>query len=131
LNSKIKNTIFEYEYELELRISEEMSPEFKLLTFFVDNQEIIPDSASINLDRCFKNKINFTLGSKTLQVGKRVEMSIKSEPNSICAITGIDKSVTFMGQRNSVNIQKVNILKPCFFMEILIKNFYFDRFSKD
>jgi hypothetical protein len=111
LNSNAKKIVFEYEYKLELNLSEEMSPELKLLAFFVNNKEIIPDSVSLKLNRCFKNKIDFTLSSKTLQVGKRVTMSVKSEPNSICALTAIDKSVTFMGSRNSVNIQNVRRFK--------------------
>jgi hypothetical protein len=107
LNADIQKTIFEYEYELELTPSDEMSPEFKLVAYFMSKNEIIPDSISLKLDRCFKNKVDFYLSSKTIQVGRRVELSVRSEPGSICAISAIDKSVSFMGPRNSVNIQNV------------------------
>ena len=51
-----------------------------------------------------------SLQESSLRVGRRASFEIKSEPNSICALTGIDKSVSFMGARNSIDLNKVNKL---------------------
>lgn len=53
-------------------------------------------------------KVNLSLQESSLRVGRRASFEIKSEPNSICALTGIDKSVSFMGARNSIDLNKVN-----------------------
>ena len=54
-------------------------------------------------------------------MGKRVELSLRTEPNSLCAVSGVDKSVTFMGARNSVNIQNVSFIIK--FERILFRSF--------
>lgn len=52
-------------------------------------------------------QVNLSLQETTLRVSKRAEIEIKSEPNSICALSVIDKSVTFMGMRNTIDLSKV------------------------
>ena len=47
------------------------------------------------------------MSQSTVQVGKRVELTINSEPGSLCAISGIDKSVSFMGNRNSIQFDNL------------------------
>lgn len=43
-----------------------------------------------------------------------------SDPSSLCAWSAIDKSVSFMGKRNTLDIQKVKIKR--------LKKFVFNRY---
>lgn len=95
--------IYEYSYQMEFNRTADMSPEIKLLVFLINRNEIIPDSISFKLPKCYKNKVEFSLGADSIRVGRRLDLTIKSEPRSICAVSAIDKSVTFMGARNTVN----------------------------
>ena len=52
-------------------------------------------------------KVDLSLDFDVIQIGKRVELTVKSEPKSVCAISAMDKSVSFMGARNSIKIDKV------------------------
>ena len=40
-------------------------------------------------------------------MGQKIQFKINTEPNSICALSAIDKSVTLMGSRNAINLDKV------------------------
>ena len=42
-----------------------------------------------------------------VEMRERIKLTVKSDPNSLCAISGIDKSVSFMGDRNSIQTDKV------------------------
>jgi hypothetical protein len=55
-NYQIKD-VYESIYELSLRISTEMSPNLKVLVFYVDGQEIIPDSVNYKINKCFENEV--------------------------------------------------------------------------
>ena len=47
----------EYLLELKIKITSDLSPVFKLLTYIVINEEIIPDSLNINVKKCLENKV--------------------------------------------------------------------------
>ena len=55
-NYQIKD-VYESVYELSFRISTEMSPNLKVLVFYVDGQEIIPDSVNYKINKCFENEV--------------------------------------------------------------------------
>lgn len=56
-----QESIFEYNYELSLKLVDDMSPELNILVFYIHKNEIIPDSASLKLNKCLKNKVKFFL----------------------------------------------------------------------
>lgn len=94
-----------------LKLDEKMSPELKILVYGLVDDEVVADSMSIELTRCLSHQVNLTLEDKSLRVGKRASIEIQSsEPNSICALSAIDKSVTFMGTRNTVDLAKVKYI---------------------
>ena len=35
----------------------DLSPQAKILVFFIDDGEIIPDSLNIKVNKCFRNKV--------------------------------------------------------------------------
>ncbi len=52
-------------------------------------------------------KVELKLGSDTVKTGQNVDVRLSASENSICAWSAIDKSVTFMGQRNAVDFDSV------------------------
>ncbi len=59
-NFKAKE-IYEYIYDLTFSVTSEMAPNVNVLVFFTDDQEIISDSVSYKIDKCFKNEVIFSL----------------------------------------------------------------------
>ncbi len=47
------------------------------------------------------------LNEKVIKTGENVKVKVTGVPKSICAISAIDKSVLFMGQRNSIDLENV------------------------
>ena len=54
-----KSNIYNYNFDLEFPIIEEMSPELKVLVFFVQDGEIIPDDYEIQVNEQLKHKVIF------------------------------------------------------------------------
>lgn len=64
------------------------------------------------------------LSQKNVRPGGFLNYSIVSDPNSLCAWSAIDKSVSFMGKRNTLDIQKVRRmikLKKIGFYEYILR----------
>ena len=40
-----------------MKATSDLSPQAKILVFFIDDGEIIPDSMTIKVNKCFKNKV--------------------------------------------------------------------------
>jgi hypothetical protein len=45
-----------------------------------------------------------------VKTGEEVEIKLSGGPKSVCAISAIDKSVSFMGKRNAIDLEAVNLL---------------------
>ena len=54
-----------------------------------------------------KFKVDLSLSSNLTGAGKKLEIILNTHPNSVCGLSAIDKSVSFMGNRNSIDIDKV------------------------
>lgn len=50
---------FQYTFKLKFDITPEMTPNLKVLAYFVIDDEIIPDSITLETARCLKNKVKF------------------------------------------------------------------------
>ena len=97
----------EYTFEITLKIKVETSPALKMLAFFIEDKEIIPDSLNFKINKCLKNQVNLTVKENKVSVKKLTTINIKTTPFSICALSALDKSVTFMGKRNAINLNRV------------------------
>ena len=113
-------------------VNEKMSPEFSILVYYVSTGEVIPDSVIIPVKKCLKNKVNdfkidknlvivlfmillklkviLEINEPIVKTGEEVKIKLMGEPKSVCAISAIDKSVSFMGKRNAIDLETVNLL---------------------
>lgn len=51
---------YDYSIDLKFTIKPEMTPELKILAFFAYDNEIIPDSLTLDLDKCLNNKVEIS-----------------------------------------------------------------------
>jgi hypothetical protein len=49
------------------------------------------------------------LSNKHVRVRENITIEINGASKSICALSAIDKSVTFMGKRNNLDVEKVTL----------------------
>lgn len=100
-------SVYEYTFDMDFEVTSEMSPDLRVLVFFVDNIELIPDHVSLTVEKCLRNKVGIILQKSSTTVKQQTLIGIKSSPMSICALSAIDKSVSFMGERNAIKLDKV------------------------
>ena len=98
---------YEYTFEMEFAVTSDMSPDLRILVFFIDGNELIPDHVSLSVEKCLRNRVDIILKKDNINVKQKASISIKSSPMSVCAVSAIDKSVSFMGARNAVRLDEV------------------------
>ena len=55
--NETKKEIFEDTYNLEINTLSEMSPEFKIFVFYINDREIVSDLATFKIKKCLKNQV--------------------------------------------------------------------------
>lgn len=51
--------------------------------------------------------MDLRIDQNSVQIGNKIQLQINTSPKSLCTLSAIDKSVTLIGKRNSVNLEKV------------------------
>ena len=94
-----------------------LSPELNVLVFYVINNETILDVLKMNIEKCTKNTAAIILSNTSVETGSNVKIKINSNAGSFCSLSAIDKSVTFMGKRNSIDLENVwnEFINFCFY----------------
>lgn len=100
-------SVYEYTFNMDFEVTSEMSPDLRVLVFFVHNTELIPDHISLAVEKCLRNKVDIILKKNSTTVKQQTLIGIRSSPMTICALSAIDKSVSFMGERNAIKLDQV------------------------
>ncbi|CAF0775839.1 unnamed protein product [Brachionus calyciflorus] len=119
----------EYSFDLKFDLIPEMSPQMNLLVYYVYDNEIIPDTLTLNLEKCLSNKVDLELSQTSARPSRLFNFTISAEPNSLCAFSSIDKSITFLGNRNNVDKNKIFNVLSKFELSDWVYNSY--KSSKD
>jgi hypothetical protein len=54
-------------------------------------------------------KVKLEIDEPVVKTGEEVKIKLTGGPKSVCAISAIDKSVSFMGKRNAIDLEAVNL----------------------
>ncbi|KAG8221831.1 hypothetical protein J437_LFUL003465, partial [Ladona fulva] len=91
-----------------LHVSPKMSPISDLLIYYVrDDGETVATSHTMKIEKCLANKVNSKWSDSTLYPGSKTKFTVEATPESLCALTAVDKSVTFLGTGNKVDISSI------------------------
>ncbi|GFQ91798.1 alpha-1-macroglobulin [Trichonephila clavata] len=96
------------EVYIPINVDTSMSPSFKLLVFYVrEDREIIADSQKIQVEKCFKNKVDFEFGDEEKQPGTQTTVRVTSAPNSLCGLKIVDKSISILDSSDQLTKDKL------------------------
>ncbi|XP_042903031.1 alpha-2-macroglobulin isoform X2 [Parasteatoda tepidariorum] len=85
-----------------------LSPTIYVLVYYVrDDGEVVADSMKIDIENCFKNKVDFAFGYDAQQPGAETPVTIKAGANSLCGIKAVDKSVLLLDNSDQLTKEKV------------------------
>ncbi|XP_046398811.1 alpha-2-macroglobulin-like protein 1 isoform X2 [Ischnura elegans] len=95
-------------FNLKLYLTPKMSPTSYLLVYYVrDDGETVATSHTLKIKKCFANEVQAEWSDSSLYPGSEASFKIKASPESLCAITAVDKSITFLGKQNNINRESV------------------------
>ncbi|CAL1263347.1 unnamed protein product [Larinioides sclopetarius] len=96
------------EVDIPVSINADMSPSITLLVYYVkEDRETVADSQKIEVEKCFKNKVDFQFGDEAKQPGTKTSITVKSSPNSLCGLRVVDKSVSLLNSNNQLTKEKI------------------------
>ncbi|XP_077311729.1 alpha-2-macroglobulin-like isoform X2 [Lithobates pipiens] len=87
----------------------------KLLTIvyiMLPDGDILADSASYKVQRCFKNKVSVGFSPEEVLPGSDVSLQVLAAPGSLCGLRVVDKSVVLMKPEKELTADKVFNLFP-------------------
>ncbi|XP_055930370.1 alpha-1-inhibitor 3-like isoform X3 [Argiope bruennichi] len=96
------------EVDIPVDVDATLSPSFTLLVFYVrEDRETVADSQKIEVQKCFKNEVEFQFGDEVKQPGTKTSITVKSSPNSLCGLKVVDKSVSLLNSNDQLTKDKI------------------------
>ncbi|XP_019371619.1 PREDICTED: ovostatin-like [Gavialis gangeticus] len=84
-------------FTIQLPISEKLAPNARLMVYTVHpHREVVADSTYLNIELCFKNKVQLQFSEKQGLPGSDVSLHLEAAANSYCALRAIDQSVLLL-----------------------------------
>ncbi|CAG0898545.1 unnamed protein product [Darwinula stevensoni] len=93
---------------VEIPVTPEMAPESKLVVFYIRSDgEVVSDHLTFRVNRCLPNKVELEWSEKEVGPGSKVGLKVKAEPESVCGLRVVDKSVDLLKPGDQLNLDKV------------------------
>ncbi|XP_075072226.1 alpha-2-macroglobulin-like [Mixophyes fleayi] len=101
------------QFTFPLPVNVNTAPLAKVLVYLVlESGEVIADSSSFKVDRCFANKVKHSFSVPEALPGSNVDLILSSHPNSLCALQAIDASVLLLKPEAELSAKSVYDLLP-------------------
>ncbi|XP_063819368.1 alpha-2-macroglobulin-like [Pseudophryne corroboree] len=89
------------------------APLVKVLVYLVlDSGEVIADSVSFKVDKCFANKVKHSFSVAEALPGSHADLTLSTLPNSLCAVRAVDASVLLPKPEAELSAKSVYDLLP-------------------
>ncbi|CAG0903768.1 unnamed protein product, partial [Darwinula stevensoni] len=93
---------------VKIPVTPEMAPESKLVVFyFRPDGEVVSDHMAFGVDQCLPNKVKLKWKEEEVGPGSKVVLKVKAEPESVCGLRVVDKSVDLLRPGDQLNVDKV------------------------
>ncbi|XP_037084417.1 murinoglobulin-1-like [Pollicipes pollicipes] len=93
---------------LTLPVTPAMSPQFKLLVFFVlDSGEVVSDAAILKVEKCFNNQVDVSWDKETARPGESASFTVSASPDSVCGVSAVDRRTELLGTGNQITVEDV------------------------
>ncbi|CAG0894419.1 unnamed protein product [Darwinula stevensoni] len=85
-----------------------MAPKSQLVVYYVrPDGEVVADYLTFLVDQCLPNKVDLKWTDQEVGPGSTVGLKVKAEPDSLCGLRVVDKSVELLRPGEQLNVQKV------------------------
>uniref|UniRef100_A0A1B8Y5Q4 Alpha-2-macroglobulin-like protein 1 n=1 Tax=Xenopus tropicalis TaxID=8364 RepID=A0A1B8Y5Q4_XENTR len=101
------------EVSIKLHLSADVSPTLRVLTYILlPGGEMAADSATIKLQRCFRNKVSVGFSPDEVLPGADVSLQVQAAAGSLCGLRVVDQSVVLMKPDKELTADKIHGLFP-------------------
>ncbi|XP_064647482.1 alpha-2-macroglobulin-like [Lineus longissimus] len=95
-------------FTIPIRILPEMAPLARVLVYYIrDDGETVADTLQLNVKECFANKVDLAFEKEFYRPGDDANIKMRADPDSLCNIGVVDKSVHLLDKSNQLNPAKV------------------------
>ncbi|XP_031761252.1 alpha-2-macroglobulin-like protein 1 isoform X2 [Xenopus tropicalis] len=101
------------EVSIKLALSADVSPTLRALAFIsLPNGELVADSATFKLQRCFKNKVSVGFSPDEVLPGADVSLQVQAAAGSLCGLRVVDQSVMAIKPETGLTADRIHNLFP-------------------
>nr|XP_060619440.1 ovostatin-like [Anolis sagrei ordinatus] len=80
-----------------LSIDQKLAPRSRILVYSLQpNGDLAADSSSLEIEKCFRNKVSLQFSERETLPASNISLSLKASSNSFCALRAVDKSVLLL-----------------------------------
>ncbi|XP_042307566.1 ovostatin-like [Sceloporus undulatus] len=84
-------------FSITLNVDQRLAPRARLLVYSLQpNGDLIADSISLEVEKCFRNKVSLQFSEKEALPASSVSLFLEATSNSLCALRAVDKSVLLL-----------------------------------
>ncbi|XP_073408998.1 ovostatin-like [Dendrobates tinctorius] len=83
-------------FSLDVMVSPAMAPRADLIVYSILEGEMIADTISLDIEKCFQNQVFMTFSAERGTPGSTVDVQLSADPNSYCALRVIDSSLLIL-----------------------------------
>ncbi|XP_076796628.1 murinoglobulin-1-like isoform X1 [Arvicanthis niloticus] len=84
-------------FALEIPVEFSMVPVAKMLIYAIlPDGEVIADSASFEVEKCLRNKVDLSFSSSQSLPGSQTHLRVTASPQSLCGLRAVDQSVLLL-----------------------------------
>ncbi|XP_039770474.1 ovostatin [Ornithorhynchus anatinus] len=95
-------------FSISLKVSSDLAPAAVLLVYTLHPRgEMVTDSITLQVEKCFKNKVNISFSEDQGSPGSNVTLRVTAATKSLCALRAVDQSVLLLSPESELSAQSV------------------------
>uniref|UniRef100_A0A7N5JHF9 Ovostatin-like n=1 Tax=Ailuropoda melanoleuca TaxID=9646 RepID=A0A7N5JHF9_AILME len=115
-------------FSISLNITQNLAPRTRLLAYSLQpHGDLIADSISLEIEKCFRNKVNLQFSEKQALPASKINLHLSAEATSFCAMRAVDKSVLLLRQGSDLSPENVYNRMP--YLELF--GYYYNGLNLD
>ncbi|XP_077309899.1 ovostatin-like [Lithobates pipiens] len=93
---------------INLPVTVDMAPNGNLVIYCILNGELIVETLTLSIEKCFKNKVDMAFSAEKGMPGSTVEVILSASPESICGLRVIDSSLLLLNSYEQFSPERVH-----------------------
>ncbi|KAG9472010.1 ovostatin-like isoform X2 [Eleutherodactylus coqui] len=94
-------------FSMVIPVSYSMAPSSNMVIYSILPNEMIADTTSLNIEKCFKNQVSMTFSEEKVAPGSVIDAQLSAAPNSYCALRVIDSNLLLLNPYEQFSADRV------------------------